>query len=183
MANLLSYKSQLAVRITSDLLLGGLPFGHKQLGFHLNDDTIKLPYKVNTISTLGVSFYGYVLPILTVITVELFTALFRHFALDERNVWRQMFYFMYNFVVTYLVAAGVCFLLTTVIKYNFGRLRPYFLEICQPDILPSAAQPYVDSYTCRGTNRKAMEAVFLSFLSGHASTATVGVTYAVVSCC
>ncbi|KAF5401847.1 Lipid phosphate phosphohydrolase 1 [Paragonimus heterotremus] len=100
--------------------------------------------------------------------------------MDEANVWHQMFYFMYNFVITHLVAAGVCFLLTTLIKYNFGRLRPHFLEICQPDTLPSPAQPYVSSYTCRGTNRKALEDVFLSFLSGHASAAAVGVTYAVL---
>ncbi|KAF5396096.1 hypothetical protein PHET_10692 [Paragonimus heterotremus] len=133
MTKLFNQKSPLAARITSDLLLIILlhvsyfiidAFGHKQLGFHLNDDTIKLPYKVDTVSTLSVTLYAYLLPILTVIAVELFTALFRRFAMDEANVWHQV---------------------------------------------------------CPSRVRKALEDVFLSFLSGHASAAAVGVTYAVYS--
>ncbi|KAF8565137.1 hypothetical protein P879_08630 [Paragonimus westermani] len=189
MIRMLNWKSQLTIRVTSDLLLIFLLHSSyllskmltpKQLGLHLNDDTIRLPYKGGKISTLEVGLYSYSLPVLTVIVVELIIAVSRRFIVKETNEWRQTFCFMCNFVVTFLVAAGVSLLLTMLIKYTYGRPRPYFLEVCQPDTLPSAARPYVDSYTCRGTNKRAVSNAFLSFLSAHASSSAVGVAYAVL---
>ncbi|KAF7261845.1 hypothetical protein EG68_00825 [Paragonimus skrjabini miyazakii] len=203
MIRMLSWKSRLTIRVTSDLLLILLLHSsyfiikvlrHKQLGLHFNDDTIKLPLKADTISTSGVGLYSYSLPVLTVssiyfqmrlllpqiIGVELIIAVCRRFVTNKTNEWRQTFFFMYNFVVTFLIAAGVSLLLTMLIKYTFGRLRPHFLDVCQPDVLPSAAKLYVDSYTCRGTNKRAVSNAFLSFLSAHASSSAVGVTYAVL---
>ncbi|KAF5403089.1 Lipid phosphate phosphohydrolase 1 [Paragonimus heterotremus] len=185
----LSWMSRLTIQVTLDLLIILLLHSsyfiikmlrHKQLGLHFNDDTIKLPFKVDTISTLGVGLYSYSLPVLTVITVELIIAVSRRLATNKTNEWRQAFFFMYNFVVTFFIAAGVSLLLTMLIKYTFGRLRPHFLDVCQPDVLPSTTELYVDSYTCRGTNKKAMSNAFLSFLSAQASSSAVGVTYAVL---
>jgi hypothetical protein len=91
-------------------------------------------------------------------------------------------YFMY---VGCLFGSAVSQCITDICKYTIGRLRPHFIEVCNPDFslfdcTGLDGQPlYVTNYVCRGNpglfNGDVQEAqdriqeARVSFLSGHAS--------------
>ncbi len=91
-------------------------------------------------------------------------------------------YFLY---IGCLFGSAVSQCITDICKYTIGRLRPHFIDVCNPDFslfncTASDGQPlYVTDYVCRGNpglfNNDEQEAQDrikegrVSFLSGHAS--------------
>ena len=63
-------------------------------------------------------------------------------------------------IVGYLFGVAISQLLTDICKYNVGRLRPHFLDLCQPEItnlsLVDDSIQYVsaDNYNCYNSNSK-----------------------------
>ena len=63
-------------------------------------------------------------------------------------------------IVGYLFGVAISQLLTDLCKYNVGRLRPHFLDLCQPEItnlsLVDDSIQYVsaDNYNCYNSNSK-----------------------------
>lgn len=66
-------------------------------------------------------------------------------------------------------------------KYSVGRLRPHFLDVCQPDTTDCVANTYVDTYVCLGTDAKKLKDARLSFFSGHCATSFYYATFIIVS--
>ena len=86
---------------------------------------------------------------------------------------------MYRFrwlvvVVTFLfVGAAATTMLTDVVKYSVGRLRPHFLAVCKPNFVSlncsfGFKKNFLTDYECTGDESEIQEAR-LSFPSGHAS--------------
>ena len=86
-----------------------------------------------------------------------------------------MYFFPSRILGYYAIGALFCTLTTELAKYNVGRLRPYFLTVCQPDLSKEACldaygyQKFVTNYTCHNADVKMVREARKSFLSGHSS--------------
>lgn len=81
----------------------------------------------------------------------------------------------YKLIGTMLFGAAVCQSVTDICKYSIGRLRPHFLDVCQPNISASMCDSrvaglyvYVDNFTCTlPEDHKQLDARYVvNFLAG-----------------
>ncbi|XP_061589658.1 phospholipid phosphatase 1 isoform X2 [Cololabis saira] len=157
------------------LILVGLPFAILNLvrrpfhrGFFCNDDTIKYPYKEDTISyqLLG----GVMIPftILIMIFGECLLVYFNR--LKSKSSFGSYVACVYKAVGTFLFGAAMSQSLTDIAKYSIGRLRPHFLHVCKPDwtTINCSAGAYIENFACTGDPTTVGEGR-LSFYSGHSS--------------
>ncbi|EPQ12631.1 Lipid phosphate phosphohydrolase 1 [Myotis brandtii] len=156
--------------VTSTMLtvLGlGLPISSR--GLFCNDVSIKYPYKEDTIpyALLG----GILIPF-SVIVMVIGEALCVYCNLLHSNSFVRNNYVatIYKAVGTFLFGAAASQSLTDIAKYSIGRLRPHFLEVCDPDWskINCSSDGYIENYVCRGNAQKVKEGR-LSFYSGHSS--------------
>ncbi|XP_066233799.1 phospholipid phosphatase 1 isoform X3 [Saccopteryx leptura] len=76
---------------------------------------------------------------------------------------------IYKAIGTFLFGAAASQSLTDIAKYSIGRLRPHFLDVCDPDWSKiNCSEGYIENYICRGNAVKVKEGR-LSFYSGHSS--------------
>ncbi|CAH8591667.1 unnamed protein product [Schistosoma turkestanicum] len=178
----------LALRISSDLLTVALlhavyflikRFGSHKWTFFCDDWSIKYPYKGNTITDVAVTLVGYLTPLVTIFVVEIIIAVLKKCTENRNYSIKRSLPFIYDFCVAALISLGSTFFITTLTKYNLGRLRPHFWDICKPNV-PANCTGLQTVYTCEGTNPKLIADVFLSFMSGHASTAAAGLFFTVI---
>lgn len=66
---------------------------------------------------------------------------------------------IYKAVGTFLFGAAASQSLTDIAKYSIGRLRPHFLEVCDPDWskINCSSEGYIENYVCRGNAQKVKE--------------------------
>ncbi|KAM9338236.1 phospholipid phosphatase 1 isoform 2-T2 [Symphorus nematophorus] len=157
------------------LILAGLPFviltvQHSPFrrGFFCNDDTIKYPYKEDTIShqLLG----GVMIPvtILTMIFGECLLVYLKR--IKSKSSFGSYIAYVYKAIGTFLFGAAMSQSLTDIAKYSIGRLRPHFLDVCKPDwkLINCSSGAYIEDFTCTGDKTMVNEGR-LSFYSGHSS--------------
>ncbi|XP_067340431.1 phospholipid phosphatase 1 isoform X2 [Channa argus] len=157
------------------LVLVGIPFVilnvlHSPFhrGFFCNDDSIKYPFKEDTISyqLLG----GVMIPvtILTMIFGECLSVYLKR--IQSKSSFGSYFACVYKAVGTFIFGATMSQSLTDIAKYSIGRLRPHFLDVCKPDwkLINCSAGAYIENFTCTGDLKVANEGR-LSFYSGHSS--------------
>ena len=111
----------------------------------------------STIPSMVVHVIGLVVP---------FSLIFLHHFLTTKPVLKaskSRFGFLIKAlptIVGYLFGVAISQLLTDICKYNVGRLRPHFLDLCQPEItnlsLVDDSIQYVsaDNYNCYNSNSK-----------------------------
>ncbi|XP_055278024.1 phospholipid phosphatase 1 isoform X2 [Moschus berezovskii] len=157
------------------VLLAGLPFAiltsrHTpfQRGLFCNDESIKYPYKEDTIPypLLG----GIIIPF-SIIVMIVGETLSVYFSLLHSNSFIRNNYIatIYKAIGTFLFGAAASQSLTDIAKYSIGRLRPHFLDVCDPDWSKiNCSDGYIENYICRGNAQKVKEGR-LSFYSGHSS--------------
>ncbi|XP_074545961.1 phospholipid phosphatase 1 isoform X2 [Halichoeres trimaculatus] len=157
------------------LVLVGLPFAILTLrhspfrrGFYCNDDSIKYPYKEDTIShqLLG----GVMIPV-TIITMIFGECLLVYLKrIKSKSSFGSYVASVYKAVGTFLFGAAMSQSLTDIAKYSIGRLRPHFLDVCKPDWtkINCSSGAYIEDFTCTGDATMANEGR-LSFYSGHSS--------------
>ncbi|XP_027719226.1 phospholipid phosphatase 1 isoform X2 [Vombatus ursinus] len=157
------------------LFLAGLPFAiltsrHTpfQRGVFCNDESIKYPYKEDTISyeLLG----GIMIPF-SIIIMILGEALSVYYNLLHSNSFVRNNYIatIYKAIGTFLFGAAASQSLTDIAKYSIGRLRPHFLAVCDPDWTKfNCSDGYIENFPCRG-NSVIVSQGRLSFYSGHSS--------------
>ncbi|XP_006889652.1 PREDICTED: lipid phosphate phosphohydrolase 1 [Elephantulus edwardii] len=157
------------------LLLAGLPFAiltsrHTPFnrGVFCNDDSIKYPYKEDTIpyALLG----GIIIPfsIIVIITGEVLSV-YHKLLHSDSFVGNSYIACIYKSMGTFLFGAAASQSLTDIAKYSIGRLRPHFLDVCDPDWSKiNCSDGYIENYVCRGNVDKIKEGR-LSFYSGHSS--------------
>nr|XP_035145932.2 phospholipid phosphatase 2-like isoform X1 [Callithrix jacchus] len=156
------------------LLVASLPFAVLSLvntpykrGFYCRDDSIRYPYRPDTIThglMAGVTITA------TVILVSAGEAYLVHTdRLYSRSDFNNYVAAVYKVLGTFLFGAAVSQSLTDLAKYTIGRLRPNFLAVCDPEWSRINCLAYVQlERVCRGNAADITEAR-LSFYSGHAS--------------
>ncbi|XP_051028362.1 phospholipid phosphatase 1 isoform X2 [Acomys russatus] len=157
------------------VLLAGLPFAilssrHTpfQRGVFCNDESIKYPYREDTIpyGVLG----GIIIPF-SIIVIIVGETLSVYFSTLRSNSFVNNHYVatIYKAVGTFLFGAAASQSLTDIAKYSVGRLRPHFLAVCNPDWSKiNCSDGYIETYICQGSATKVREGR-LSFYSGHSS--------------
>ncbi|XP_077888120.1 phospholipid phosphatase 2 isoform X1 [Ictidomys tridecemlineatus] len=136
-------------------------------GFYCGDDSIRYPYRPDTIT------HGLMAGVTITATVLLVSAGEAYLVYTDRLYSRSDFNnyvaALYKVLGTFLFGAAVSQSLTDLAKYMIGRLRPNFLAVCDPDWSRVNCSVYVQlERVCRGSPANVTEAR-LSFYSGHSS--------------
>ncbi|XP_072310832.1 phospholipid phosphatase 1 isoform X2 [Eucyclogobius newberryi] len=156
------------------LVLAGLPFAILNFGqpfrrgFFCNDESIKFPYKEDTISHQLLGAIMIPVLIITMVIGELLLVYFKR--LQSKSSFGSYLASIYKAVGTFIFGAAMSQSLTDIAKYSIGRLRPHFLDICKPDwsLIDCTTGAYINDYTCTGDPHRVQEGR-LSFYSGHSS--------------
>ena len=171
-------------------------------GFYCDDQNIKHPVLEEEIP-LSIAFVIWAVIVFTLIpAIELLhVTVFTHLspAPFKRMPW--LFIELYRILGYFILGALFTLLTTEMAKFKIGRLRPYFLTVCNPDLTDAMCKDaygyniFVEpgNYTCRGeadaTEEETNEAVRearKSFFSGHTSlsfyTAIFLIIYLQVRC-
>ncbi|XP_035761925.1 phospholipid phosphatase 3-like, partial [Neolamprologus brichardi] len=86
---------------------------------------------------------------------------------------------LYKQVGVFIFGCAVSHSFTNIAKVSVGRLRPHFLDVCDPDFSTvNCSLGYITDYQCRGPESKVQEAR-KSFFSGHASFSMYTMLYLV----
>ncbi|XP_073658224.1 phospholipid phosphatase 1 isoform X1 [Tursiops truncatus] len=139
-----------------------------QRGFFCKDNSIQYPYHDSTVTTTVLNTVGLGLPISSMIVGETLSV---YFNLLHSNSFIRNNYIatIYKAIGTFLFGAAASQSLTDIAKYSIGRLRPHFLDVCDPDWSKiNCSDGYIENYICRGNAQKVKEGR-LSFYSGHSS--------------
>ncbi|XP_059840154.1 phospholipid phosphatase 3 [Hypanus sabinus] len=159
------------------LFLAGLPFlvietstikPYKR-GFYCNDESIKYPYKNGeTISDAVLCAAGILITILSIISGECYRI---HYMKEHSKSFIRNPYVaaLYRQVGCFIFGCAISQSFTDIAKVSVGRLRPHFLDICNPNFsMINCSLGYIENFECRGNESKVQEAR-KSFFSGHAS--------------
>ncbi|XP_044157508.1 phospholipid phosphatase 3 isoform X2 [Bufo gargarizans] len=149
-----------------------------QRGFFCSDESVRYEFKKSTISVPLLLALGVLVALVSIIVGEFF----RIYYLKERS-----YSFIQNPYVSALYKQVGCFVFgcaisqsfTDIAKVSIGRLRPHFIEVCDPDFTQiNCSLGYIQDYKCRGLESKVIEAR-KSFFSGHASFSMYTMLYLV----
>jgi len=159
-----------------------------QRGFFCDDESLKHPFLEEQITVHVCAVIWMVAVLFLVILVELVTNYVYSFpqwkqSLQERGAGftaklPRIVVETYRILGYFIVGALFCTLTTELAKYKIGRLRPYFLTVCQPDMSPETCKDsngypiFVMNYTCNAKTEEELHIVRearKSFLSGHSS--------------
>ncbi|XP_063278106.1 phospholipid phosphatase 1 isoform X2 [Prinia subflava] len=157
------------------VLLAGLPFAILssrrtpfQRGVFCSDESIRYPYKEDTISYKLLA--GIIIPfsVIVIILGETLSVFYNN--LHSNSFVRNNYIAtIYKAIGTFIFGAAASQSLTDIAKYSIGRLRPHFIAVCQPDWTRiNCSLGYIENFTCHGDRAKINEGR-LSFYSGHSS--------------
>jgi len=157
-------------------------------GFFCDDENLRHPYVEELITTHACAAIWIAAVLFLVILVELVTNHVYEFpqwkqSLQDRGAkvtakLPRMFIETYRILGYFLVGTLFCTLTTELAKYKIGRLRPYFLTVCKPDMSDAICkdengyQKFVTDYNCTAETEEEKHIVRearKSFLSGHSS--------------
>ena len=162
-------------------------------GFTCNDQSIRLPFHHSTIKTHINLAISYTVPI----TIILFHRIYKYVTKNvntyskkilARQIWMEIKFFIIGVLITQVISGAV--------KHISGRLRPNFIQVCNPT--PSLTleicgtymnTKYITEYECMGDpitfpdyeeRERYIAETKLSFVSGHTSLSTYAMTYTII---
>ncbi|XP_016298934.1 phospholipid phosphatase 2 [Sinocyclocheilus anshuiensis] len=133
-----------------------------QRGVYCDDETIRYPYRPDTISHKMMAAVTISCSIIIITSGE--ACLVYTKRLYSNSDFNQYAAALYKVVGTFLFGACVSQSLTDMAKYTIGRLRPNFIAVCAPEV----CEGYTLEINCTGSFRNVTESR-LSFYSGHSS--------------
>lgn len=139
-------------------------------GFFCQDPKLSLPLKKSTIPDSSMFIFGFGVPILIWI-IEITQIEIKTFwkSLMNASILAFKYFFYYSYICFSML------IIVDIIKNLSGVQRPYFFNVCIPDLAESCIKgSFVDSnYTCQNENvsSKLILESEKSFPSGHASVA------------
>ncbi|XP_041064872.1 phospholipid phosphatase 3 isoform X2 [Cetorhinus maximus] len=139
-----------------------------QRGFYCDDDSIKYSYKKSVVPNLLLLAVGTLLPIACIISGECYRI---HYMKERSKSFIRNPYVaaLYRQVGCFIFGCAISQSFTDIAKVSVGRLRPHFLDICNPNFSTiNCSLGYIVDFECRGNESKVQEAR-KSFFSGHAS--------------
>lgn len=156
-------------------------------GFYCDDQSIKHPDLPEEISVGECVLIWALIVVLLVPAIEfLHVTVFDHGEHPSRVCNMPWVLIELYRVMGYFTLGALCTLLTTeMAKYKIGRLRPYFLTVCDIDLTDDLCKDefgynkFVTEFTCRGDPHHVNEAS-KSFLSGHSSFSFYCATFLIV---
>ena len=183
----------ITILILVSVLTEVIPIPVKILGFFCDDERIKYPFLPSTIPTVGLVFFA-LIPLAFIIgltILEHFIYKYAHLRLQTQLpttplhvkihlIYREIKvpYGLWKTMLTlyaFFTGIFITLLVTNVVKFSVGELRPHFIDICKPNFTEIECRDsygysvYVTNYTCYGTDTKYIREARLSFPSGHAS--------------
>lgn len=99
---------------------------------------ILLPYRRDTITTLEMIAFGFLVPTFTIIVIELInTKTLANRCLKQNNFKKEKRLkkfreYSLHAITLFLLGIFVTVVITEVVKRYVGRLRPHFLDVCKP---------------------------------------------------
>jgi diacylglycerol diphosphate phosphatase/phosphatidate phosphatase len=135
-----------------------------QQPFRTNDIDISYPHLPDFVPMWLVVMSCQVLPLMVLLLVCQF-----YHSCDKR----PCFFYL---VIGYLTAIGLVYVITDLLKVQLGRLRPDFLDRCQPEI---NVHGWINGTLCTG-NPSIITEGRKSFPSGHSSGAYSGVIFLIL---
>ncbi|KFD73100.1 hypothetical protein M514_04884 [Trichuris suis] len=197
-----SMTKKYALRIVLDVILLGAislpililklavwPYGR---GFYCDDESIRYPYKESTVSGTHLNFIAFPIPLLIIILVEWFRIAHYEPKLYGKATRAPLKLFAWNvhplivrlyfFVGYFLCGAAANQLFTDIGKYVIGRLRPHFLDVCQPNVgyTTCSGHHYISEFTCSTSDMDLIKDARLSFPSGHSSLSAYAMLFTVI---
>lgn len=175
-------------------------------GFYCDDDTIRYPYRPDTVSRGLAGVLGLGVGALLIIVFEVLRIFYEnrnvpksHF--DEYYICgkktHRIFVRLYVFLGYFAIGAMMTIFMTEVAKYTTGRLRPHFIAVCKPDVACAAENSastlhvYHTNYTClwekpevnaalTRDEKHQMHDARQSFPSGHSSFTFYAMMYVIL---
>uniref|UniRef100_A0A0N5B3L4 AcidPPc domain-containing protein n=1 Tax=Strongyloides papillosus TaxID=174720 RepID=A0A0N5B3L4_STREA len=159
-----------------------------QRGFYCDDESIRYPYKSDTVTIPAIAVIGILIPTFIIILTEIFRYiawekkcqhLFKSYRYRDRNVHRFIVR-LYTFLGFFILGLIFNQLMNSIAKYTIGRQRPHFMEVCKPNIGYNNClddHKYITNFTCTGTNAYLNKDSQLSFYSGHTAFSFYGAFY------
>jgi phosphatidate phosphatase len=169
----------LAIIMTIIFVLMASKITPTRRGFYCSDETIRYPYLgFDTVTTTMLLSFVFLFSLFTIITVEvtLFILTKRKQSTSEfqiTNKWSCLRIILKLYGIFWF-GLNVTGLITEVVKLSSGRLRPHFIDVCQPDFRAiNCSIGYIEQYTCVNprSNLRQLTEARKSFPSGHASLA------------
>uniref|UniRef100_A0A8C0YNQ2 Phospholipid phosphatase 2 n=2 Tax=Cyprinus carpio TaxID=7962 RepID=A0A8C0YNQ2_CYPCA len=131
-------------------------------GVYCDDETIRYPYRPDTISHKMMAAVTISCSIIIITSGEAYLVYTKR--LYSNSNFNQYAAALYKVVGTFLFGACVSQSLTDMAKYTIGRLRPNFIAVCAPEV----CKGYMLEINCTGSVHNVTESR-LSFYSGHSS--------------
>ncbi|XP_066508550.1 phospholipid phosphatase 2-like [Hoplias malabaricus] len=131
-------------------------------GVYCNDESIKYPYKSDTISHGMMAAVTISCSIIIITSGEAYLVHTKR--LYSNSGFNQYAAALYKVVGTFLFGGCVSQSLTDMAKFTIGRPRPNFMAVCAPVV----CNGYMPHINCTGNPRNVTESR-LSFYSGHSS--------------
>ncbi|XP_014248033.1 uncharacterized protein T28D9.3-like [Cimex lectularius] len=159
----------LVVVLTSSTLK---PF---ERGFDCEDISIKHPEKPPSLTPIWLIGWFLVLPTFFIAIYEMIEYFAYNHTLDKNALYR-----VYNEVVVFVFGICSSFLIAEIIQLRCGRLRPYFLDVCKPNVdcdLPENRYRYITNYVCTNAVESDVVMARKSFPSIHALISTQATSY------
>ncbi|CAB1332046.1 unnamed protein product [Coregonus sp. 'balchen'] len=140
-----------------------------QRGFYCSDESIRYPYKNgDTISDAVLCAAGILIAILSIVMGECYR-IHQRMEGSKSFIGNPYVSSLYKQVGVFIFGCAISQSFTDIAKVSVGRMRPHFLDVCNPDWSAiNCSLGYITSYTCNGPESKVQEAR-KSFFSGHAS--------------
>nr|XP_046174472.1 phospholipid phosphatase 2-like [Oncorhynchus gorbuscha] len=139
-----------------------LMFSPYQRGIYCDDESIRYPYRRDTISHGAMAAVTIPSSIVIITTGEAYLVYSKR--LHSNSNFNQYMSALYKVVGTFLFGAAVSQSLTDLAKFTIGRPRPNFLSVCNPTVCSG----YMLQLNCTGNPRNVTESR-LSFYSGHSA--------------
>ncbi|KAK0410786.1 hypothetical protein QR680_005322 [Steinernema hermaphroditum] len=178
--------------------------GPVKRGFFCDDESIRYPFKGNTVDPVLLGCVCYFVVILTIIATELLynrlclyagtyaAGQIPNYRIGSLQIPYVLVRMFFAFAISQ-VGLAVGIILMNMTKYSVGRLRPHFISACQPHITNAAlGNITVDhcgdkhiyildtDFKCTQEDEKILTDARLSFFSGHTSNAFYFALYCVL---
>ncbi|KAH8391133.1 hypothetical protein KR215_007560, partial [Drosophila sulfurigaster] len=152
-------------------------------GFFCDDESLMHPFKESTVKNWMLYFIGLVIPVGVVLIVEILRSKDKDLNTTRRYIYQgyripDWLVECYKKLGAFAFGAAVSQLTTDIAKYSIGRLRPHFMQVCQP-IMPDGTNctdpanfgRYITDFKCLGVGStpRMLKEMSLSFPSGHSS--------------
>jgi len=145
-------------------------------GFYCDDQSIRYPFKSDTISTSVLLLVGIGIPLLVIMFTEIY---YKRGRLNYKSTSYpnipEVVINIYIFWGIFTFGAGFDQMLTNCSKFLIGRLRPAFIQGCQVNFSKINCSNYnyviIDDSFCLRKDPKILQDIRLSFPSGHSSLA------------